>query len=167
MELGGAALTGLFIAMAWALIKTVEFFIKKYGKTTDKAELVNGQAKKLDDIHKQCMSCGRFGVLTQSQINSLSVIEKLVKRLDELHSVYDNNHVPKWYVPGEMMLTVRSIHHNIDLMTDDLKDELGKLNAGQSISVEKISELINSQKLVTERLGDLITLWSKVMKGNN
>jgi len=164
MEIGGAAITGLFIGMAWALIRVVEYFIKKYGKNTDKISLIDEQVKKLNEIHQQCGLWSRYGVLTESQIKYLEDINKAVEHLDELHSVYDENHVPKWYVPGGILLTVRAIHSDIDSMTDDLKEELIRINAGQSISVEKISELINSQKLVTERLGDLITLWSKVMK---
>lgn len=167
MEIGGAALTGLFIGMAWALVRAVEYFVKKYGKNTEKLSLADEQAKKLDEVHQQCLSCGRFGPLTKSQKDCLEGIEKVVRHLDELHSVYDENHVPKWYVPREMLLTVRAMHSEIDAMSDDLKEELVKISAGQSISVEKISELINSQKLVTERLGDLITLWSKVMRGND
>lgn len=167
MEIGGAALTGLFIGMVWALVKVVEYFIKKYGKATEKISLPDDQVKKLEEVHQQCMSCGRYGPLTESQKECLERIEKIVSHLDELHSVYDENHVPKWYVPREMLLTVRAIHNEIDAMGDDLKEELGKIGAGQSVSVEKISELINSQKLVTERLGDLITLWSKAMRGND
>lgn len=166
MEIGGAALTGLFIAMAWALVKTVEYFVKKYGKSNG-AEISNETIKKIDEIYKQCMNCGRYGSLTNKQAETLGEINKGIKHLDELHSVYDENHVPKWYVPKEILFMVRSIHNDIDTMNDGLKEELGKIIAGQSISVEKISELINSQKLVTERLGDLITLWAKVMKNGN
>jgi hypothetical protein len=165
MELGSAAVTGLFIGMAWALVRVVEYFVKKYGKA-EKVGLNDELSKQISEIHQQCMSCNRYGVLTEHQENCLENIEKLVKHLDELHSVYDENHVPKWYVPKEILSIVRSITNDIDNMSDDLKEELGKISAGQSISVEKISELINSQKLVTERLGDLITLWSKAVKGN-
>lgn len=166
MEIGGAALTGLFIAMAWALVKTVEYFIKKYGRTQG-SEISNEILKKVDEIYKQCMKNDRFGSLTNQQNEILECINKGVRHLDELHSVYDENHVPKWYVPKEILSVVRSIHNDIDIMNDGLKEELSKITAGQSISVEKISELINSQKLVTERLGDLITLWAKVMKNGN
>jgi hypothetical protein len=166
MELGGAALTGLFIGMAWALVRVVEFFVKKYGKNVSEAVLIDEQAKKLDEIYSKCTS-NKFGMLTSSQESRLENIEKMVEHLDELHSVYDENHVPKWYFPREMLLIVRAIHRDIDEMNDDLKEELGRIGAGQSISVGKISELINSQKLVTERLGDLITLWSKAVSRDN
>jgi hypothetical protein len=164
MELGGAALTGLFLGMAWALVRVVEYFVKKYGKNTEKFSLSDEQAKKLEEIHN--LICGRFNSISEHQQTCLEGIERAVRHLDELHSVYDDNHVPKWYVPKEILDIVRLIHNDIDRMSDDLKEELSKIGAGQSISVEKISELINSQKLVTERLGDLITLWYKVMKGN-
>lgn len=166
MEIGGAALTGLFIGMAWALIKVVEYFVKKYGKVPEKAEPTEDH-KKIDSIYQQCMLCAKFGNLTDYQKICLENIEKAVKHLDELHSVYDENHVPRWYMPGEVLFLVRNIHNEIDSMSDDLKEELNRISMGQSVSVEKISELINSQKLVTERLGDLITLWSKVMQRDN
>ena len=166
MEIGSAALAGLFMAMGWALVKTVEFFVKKYGKNAV-VQLDNEQTRQLKEIYQQCVLQTRFGALTKNQEIRLKDIEKSVIHLDELHSVYDENHIPTWYVPRGLLSLARSINNDINIMSDDLKEELGRISAGQSISVEKISDLITSQKLVTERLGDLINLWSKVMKNNN
>jgi myo-inositol catabolism protein IolC len=160
MEITSSALTGLFIGMVWALVKVVEYFVKKYGKEKY-VSLPPEQSNKLNEVFLRCSDCQRYGSLTINQTKSLETIEDDVAKLRELHEVYDANHVPKWYVPSEILAMVKNVNKDIDNMSVALKDELNKISAGQSISVEKMSELITSQKLVTERLGDLITLWAK------
>jgi hypothetical protein len=165
MELGSAALTGLFVGMGWALVRVVEYFVKKY--RDEKVSLNDDQTKKLNEIYSTCLSLGKYGTLTHEQERSLNEIKKNVAHLDELHSVYDDNHVPKWYVPKDTLSLVRSIHNNVKTINEEFEDELNKISAGQSVLVEKMSDLINSQKLVTERIGDLIILWSKITKQSN
>lgn len=167
MELGSAALTGLFIGMAWALVRVVEYFVRKYGKNTERYCLTDDQAKKLEEIHTMFGIYQKYGMLSDGQEKTIENIEKMVKSLYELHCVYDDNHVPRWYVPKEILTSVRAIQKDIDTMHDNLRDEINRIGTGQSVSIEKMSELINSQRLVTERLGDLINIWAKVMKGND
>ncbi len=82
--------------------------------------------------------------------------------MDELHSVYDNNRVPKWYVPGEMLTLIRNTDNALKSLSNELEDSIDKSESGQRAVLDKMSDLISSQKLMTERLGDLITLWSKL-----
>lgn len=133
MEFGSAAITALFVGLIWTLIKVVEFFI----------------------------SSKKRG-LTPEQEDILHQVHGHVKNLDEMHSVFDDNHVPKWYVPGELLTLIRETRSALDELSRELDDSMDKVTSGQASSVQKISDLINSQKLMTERLGDLVTLWSKL-----
>jgi len=143
MELGGAALTALFVGLVWTLIKVVGFFVDKSKK--------NGK-----DIAPVAIG------LTVEQARKLENINALIKHLDELHSVYDDNRVPKWYVPGEMLVLLRNADSALKSLSNELEDSIDKSESGQKAVLDKMSDLINSQKLMTERLGDLITLWSKL-----
>jgi hypothetical protein len=136
MELGSAAITALFVGLIWTLIKVVEFFVS-----------------------------GKKRGLTNEQEHTLYQIHKLTLHLDELHSVYDSNHVPKWYVPGELLKLIRDMHNALEALSHELDDSMNKISSGQQSSIQKVSDLINSQKLMTERLGDLVTMWSK--RGNS
>ena len=136
MEIGSAALTALFVGLVWTLIKVVEYFI-------------NGT---------------KTSYLTIEQEKLLCDIYKLSTHLDELHSVYDSNHVPKWYVPGELLVLVRGMYNILEALSHEIDDSMKRISSGQESSIEKISELINSQKVMTERLGDLVSMWSKVSK---
>jgi len=160
MDIQNPALVGIFVGMAWALIRVVEYFVKKY-RGDNKVYLVDEHFNLLKDIHEQCSLCGRFGPLTTSQTQSLENIEKISNHLDNLHSVFDDNHVPKWYFPKEMMKEIKTIHNDIGQLSLTLRNEFVKLSSGQSVSIEKMSELINAQKLITERLGDLVVLWTQ------
>jgi hypothetical protein len=134
MEIENAALISLFIAMGWCLIRVVEFFIKKYGK--------NDSTK--DD----------------KQIKCLENIENMVKHLENVHNVLDDNNIPKWYIPREILPIVKETLSIIY----KLKEDLVRVSNDQHVSIEKMVDLISSQKLVTERLGDLILLWTKNLK---
>jgi hypothetical protein len=144
MELGGAALTALFVGLVWTLIKVVEFFINS--KKNGKVAKVEAPAP----------------ALTAEQARKLEQISTMVSHLNELHSVYDENHVPKWYVPGELLTLLRNARAALESLSNELEDSMDKSEAGQKAVLDKMSDLINSQKLMTERLGDLITLWSKL-----
>lgn len=159
MEIQGPALTGIFLGMVWALVKVVEYFLKKYKK--EELSLNTEQSAVLKEIHERCSNCGRFGTLTAAQIKTLENIEKISIHLDDLHSVYDENHIPKWYVPKEILPEIKQLHNEINKVNNILRNEFLQISTGQSVSINKMSELINSQKLVTERLGDLVVLWSK------
>jgi len=133
MEFGSAAITALFVGLIWTLIKVVEFFVS-----------------------------GKKRGMTPEQEEILRQINRHVNNLHEMHSVFDDNHVPKWYVPGELLTLIRETRSTLDDLSRELDDSMDKIASGQASSVQKISDLINSQKLMTERLGDLVTLWSKL-----
>lgn len=93
------------------------------------------------------------GTLTKDQEVLLDKIMKGVVHLDELHSVYDDNHVPKWYVPSDLQDKILKILMQVAAMDDHLDE----VKEGQGALIQKISELISSQQLMTQRMGDLIS----------
>jgi hypothetical protein len=162
MEISSAALVSLFIGMGWALIRVVEFFIKKYSKN-GKTCLTEEQNKMLYEVYTSIVKSDLNNML-KKQEEMLDNIHKLIEHLDDLHSVYDENHVPKWYFPKEILQLSRSIFNEVKILDDEISGEISRMSAGQSIMVDKISDLINSQKLVTEKLNDLIILWTKLVQ---
>ena len=163
MELLNPALTTLFIAMVYALIKVVHHFIsKKNNDTKEDYGLTELQSETLIKIHDQITLLKEKGTLTESQIELLEKTLKGVIHLDELHSVYDDNHVPKWYVPAHMNESVRNISVLLTILSEKTEDGLADIKGGQAALIDKLSDLVNSQRLMTERLGDLISKLSKL-----
>jgi hypothetical protein len=127
LSLSGSALTALFVGMAWALIKTVEYFIsKRNGK--------NGKH------------------FSEKQSTELEEVCKLTKELYVQHAVYDENHTPLWYVPREILTLIR----NIDNCVENSESRIDEIKSGQAVLFEKMTELITSQTLLTQRLSDLV-----------
>lgn len=168
MEITGSVLTGLFVGLVWALIKVVEFFIKKYGKSKEDAEgsaaatkLAEIQVNQFKDIAEKISEFKDSCVLTKEQSDKLDEIWQKVKKLDDMHNVYNENHAPAWYVPSELLPLVRESNVCLDNLEKSLDIAIDEIKAGHSIVVNRISDLITSQKLVTERLGDLISALNK------
>jgi len=135
LSLSGSALTALFVGMAWALVKTVEYFVsRKNGK--------NGKASVFHEEHAK----------------QLEETYGFAKDLHEQHAVYDENHVPLWYVPREMLSLVRSIHNCME----NSESRIDEIKSGQAVLFEKMTELIASQMLLTQRLGDLIAKLDRI-----
>ena len=128
LSLSGSALTALFVGMSWALVKTVEFFVSRRNGRNGKSVFHEEHSKQLEETHK------------------------LTKELHELHAVYDENHVPLWYVPREMLTLVREMH----ICMENSESRIDEIKSGQVVLFEKMTELIASQMLLTQRLGDLI-----------
>ena len=128
-----SALTAVFIGTIWTLLEVVRYFLKarRHAKKEPRG-------------------------LTEEQIKMIKETHAAALKLEELHAVYDDNRVPKWYVPGDLLKLIREMHSVLEKLGEDVSG----VQSGQSMSVEKILELISSTKLMTERLGDLITLWS-------
>lgn len=143
-DLTNPALTTLFIAMAYSLIRVVGYFISKR-MGSDKAVLADEHVKQLKVLE-----------------HKMEDINKLVARTWDMHEVFDGNHVPVWYVPGELLTTVRSINSEITVINKEIVETMSEIKAGQTVLVDKLADLINSQRLMTERLGDLIVKLNKL-----
>jgi len=143
-DLANPALTALFIATVYTLIRVISYFIsKKIG--SDKVSLSEHHAKQLDALM----------LLVENN-------HKYLSKINEMHEVYDGNRVPVWYVPAELLTTIRHINSEITSLNKDTVDIIGEIKAGQTVLVDKLSDLINSQRLMTERLGDLIMKLNKI-----
>lgn len=143
-DLTNSTLTAVFIAMIYTLIRVIGYFIsKKMG--SDKVSLSDNHVEQLD-------------LLTELAEKN----DKYISKMHEMHNVFDQNHVPIWYVPAELLMTVRNINSEIVSLNKDIGDTMGEIKAGQTVLVDKLSDLINSQRLMTERLGDLIMKLNKM-----
>jgi len=162
MEITGSALTALFVGLVWTLIKVVEHFISK--RNGGKKALTPEQEKCLSEIHTQFLEIEKYGILTKDQKMLFYETHDMVKDIKEMHVVYDENHVPKWYVPSELLPLVRKIHLSLGLLCKEMEENISDVKGDQKVLVEKVVDLITSQKLMVERLGDLI---SKLNKLNN
>lgn len=147
MELTGSAITALFVGLVWTLIKVVEHFLaRRNGK---KSGLSEGQCQQLNEIHTKLKCLGDIEKI-------LDLVEEKVKHLDDLHSVYDENRVPKWYVSSEILPIIRKIHNSLEIMGKEVEEDLADVKGGQSMLTQKILDLLTAQKLMVERLGDII-----------
>jgi len=156
MTITGSALTALFIGLVWTLIKVVEYFIKKNKEKGNEYQIGQEQSK-LFEI------CKRLQYLDELE-SVIDNIEDKIKKLDEMHSVYDENRVPKWYVQSEILMLVRQIHNKLDIFEKELEEDIYIIKNGQTAIIEKILDLLNAQKLMVERLGDLIRKLNKISK---
>lgn len=157
ITLAGAALNTLFFGMCWALIKTIEFFISKYRPAKQDTQTddirqdikeMNAKFTKLHDIEG----------LTKEQIKSLQGISGKIEKLFDWHNVYNENHVLAWYMPSELLSLVRDANKTLANLEDYTLDEI---RDNQNNIVEHISTLITSQRILTERLSDLINTLNK------
>lgn len=150
-DITNPALTTLFVAMVYALIRVVGYFVSKR-TGADKTVLADEHIRQLNSLAK-------------SMDENKKVIEennKLVEDLVDMHHVYDGNRVPVWYVPAELLTTARSLNSEITVLNKEIVDTMGEIKSGQTVLVDKLGDLINSQRLMTERLGDLITKLNKI-----
>lgn len=135
ISIPSSALTALFVGMAWALVKTVEYFVSR--KSTKGSQVVpfhEGHSEQLSEIH----DC--------------------TKQLCEQHAVYDENHVPLWYFPREMLVLMREMHACVETTESRIEE----IKTGQAVLFEKMTELISSQMLLTQRIGDLIAKLDRI-----
>jgi len=141
MEITDSAIIALFSGLVFTLIRVVEFFISKYKKP------------KPDNI---------IDNLTKS-INSQEEMSKKIleytKHLDDMHNVY-NDHVPAWYVPSDMLELTRENNNSLNI----LLKYIYSMEDDQRTIINKMLELINSQKLMTDRVGDLINALNKISR---
>jgi hypothetical protein len=154
-----SVLTAVALAFFWALFKAIEYLVtrkknNKWGKE---------QEKKLNEIHEILVKRVSDHKKFMSSLEKvLDNIEEKVNHLDTMHSVYDENLVPRWYVPTDMVKLVRQIHNSLESVNKELEENFGDVRDGQSVLVERVIDLITSQKLMVERLGDLINKLNRI-----
>lgn len=162
MEITGAVLTSLFVGMAWALIKTVQFFINKYGNLNSPNQLTPEQMIK--EIHDKIMVISDNKLAGKEQEEILGDIYKKTNELYNLHKVYDNNHVPAWYFPAEALPLIRESSNVLNTLTKRIDEMSDEMKTTHLININRMNDLISSQKAMTERLGDLIMALNKFYK---
>jgi uncharacterized coiled-coil protein SlyX len=155
MEITGPAISALFVGLIWTLIKVVEFFISKKNNSS-KNSMIMLQEQKFNEMYDIFKEISKFGPLTREQMRLLENIQRTLEDLQELHIVYDENHVPKWYVPSELLPLVRQVHVQINAMCKEIEDNLENIESGQESIITKMLDLITTQKIMIEKLGDLI-----------
>jgi len=138
MEITDSAIIALFSGLVFTLIRVVEFFISKYKKDKPK-DIISDLTKNIEN---------------QEEI-SKKILEH-TKHLDEMHSVY-NDHIPAWYVPSDMLELIRENNNSLNI----LLKYIYSMEDDQRTIINKMLELINSQKLMTDRVGDLINALNK------
>lgn len=160
MELTGTVLSGLFVALVYALIEVVKFFVKKYGKSKEESE-ENSQSDAVKNLCEKIDRLEESHVFTKEFASKIEDIFQKTKKLEDMHNVYNDNHAPAWYIPSELLPLVRESSVCLDNLEKSLDIAIDEIKAGHSVVVNRISDLITSQKLVTERLGDLISALNK------
>lgn len=141
MEITDSVIVALFSGLVFALIRVVEFFISKYKKDKPN-DIVSELAKTIEN---------------QNEISKKILYH--TEHLDEMHSVY-NDHIPAWYVPSDMLDLVRENNNSLNI----LLKYIYSIEDDQRTIINKMLELINSQKLMTERVGDLINALNKISR---
>jgi hypothetical protein len=159
MELTSSAITAVFIGLVWTLIKVVEYFISRRG-SEEKVDKEN--RKEGARVVEAAEVMSKLSEL-QAQGTLIAEMYDKVKKLEESHSVVDENLVPRWYVPSELLPLVREMHKSMEIMCRELEDNLSAVKDGQSSLIERILDLVSSQKIMVERLGDLIAKLNKRM----
>jgi hypothetical protein len=155
----GSILTALIVGFLWSVFRIVEYLISK--KRINKWG--PQQDKKLNELHSamlnQLKEHQRFMIKLE---NAILKIEEQVKHLDEMHSVYDENLVPRWYLPSDMVKLVRQIHTTLEATCKEMENNFEEVKDGQSVFVERVIDLVSSQKIMVERLGDLINRLNRI-----
>lgn len=154
-----SVLVAFGLAFFWAIFKVIEYLVSKkksskWGKEQD---------KKLNDIHEAVIlrvkDHEKFMIHLSDLLNK---IEERVKHLDDMHSVYDENLIPRWYLPSDMIKMVRQIHNNLEVTCKEMEAGFCEVEDSQSALGERVIDLITSQKIMVERLGDLISKLNRI-----
>jgi len=164
LEITNSVFTALFVGLVWCLIKVVEFFIKKYSNKSEKVLAGEDEYELIKIISDQLATIKDNGTLTENQEKMIEEILEHTRRLYELHNVYNEDHTLAWYVHPEIITLARqsqnclvSLEKTLDNVTDEIKDEQGSI-------INKIIDLVSSQRALTERLSDLISTLNRLSK---
>jgi hypothetical protein len=148
-----SVLVAFLLAFFWTIFKIIEYYFSKkrsvkWGKEQD---------QRLIDIHLHLTSMEKVQSEFVDELNVvIEQIYDMVKHLDEMHSIYDENLIPRWYLPSDMIKIVRQIHNNLEATYKEMEIGFREVGEDQSNLSERVIDLITSQKIMVERLGDLI-----------
>ena len=158
ITLTGSIITSLFVGLILTLIKVVEHFISK---KQEKKGLNEQQEQMLQKICQYVNDTQKYGVLTEKQEELLEEINDSTGDLLDMHSVYDENRVPRWYISADLMPLVRKTYNSVKILNKELEESLSDIKEDQTLLVSRMIDLIASQKVMVERLGDLIVKLDK------
>ncbi len=168
MSISNSLITAVVVAFVLGLIKAIDWLLSRRRKDEDTeglSELHIEQLEKTsiatDSIKHNIIKIIENGSLTKEQENIIEEIHKMIEHLNELHSVYDNNHVPKWYVPSDLSDKLIKIDSKLELLSLRQAEGLEEIKEIQNEIFQKISNLISSQNHLTDRIGDLIRILNK------
>lgn len=148
-----SVLVAFLLAFFWTIFKVIEYFVSKkrsvrWGKEQD---------QRLCEIHLHLMDMEKTqSIFTEEVSELIEQINYRVKHLDDMHSNYDENLVPRWYLPPDMAKTVRQINHNLEATYKEIEVGFKEIGEDQSNLIERVIDLITAQKIMVERMGDLI-----------
>lgn len=89
------------------------------------------------------------GVLTKEQAEELHTLYKM-------HDRYDDNGVPRWFFPGDVLDMTRAHCEESSLKLNTIIQDQTTIRNEQHTIYSKINDLISSQQRVTDRISDLI-----------
>jgi hypothetical protein len=157
-----SVLVAFGLAFFWVIFRIIEYFINK--KKTVKWD--KDHKKKLYEMHDiivmRAKKHDEFLSNLSSILEKLDIIEDKLKHLDDMHCVYDENLVPRWYLPTDMIKMVRQIHSNLEVTCKEMEAGFGDIEDSQSALGERVIDLITSQRIMVERLGDLINKLNRI-----
>lgn len=155
----GSILTALIVGFLWSVFRIIEYLVSK--KKNNRWGV--SQDKKLNELHSVIMGQVKEHQKFMVKLDvAITKIEEQVKHLDEMHSVYDENLVPRWYLPSDVAKLVRQIHTTLEATCKEMESNFEEVKDGQSVFVDRVIDLVSSQKLMVERLGDLINKLNRI-----
>lgn len=157
-----SVLVAFGLAFFWAIFKVIEYLVSKRTSVKWGKE----QNEKLNEMYEIIVSRAKehehFLHNLSSIFEKLEEVEEILKHLDEMHKVYDENLVPRWYLPTDMIKMVRQIHNGLEVTCKEMEAGFGDIEDSQSALSERVIDLITSQKVMVERLGDLINKLNRI-----
>jgi signal-transduction protein with cAMP-binding, CBS, and nucleotidyltransferase domain len=167
MSISNSLITAVVVAFVLGLIKAIDWLLSKRRDNQNdslselQAEQLEKVTKTSDSIKHNVIKIIETGSLTKEQEELIEEIHKMIEHLNELHSVYDGNHVPKWYVPSDLVDRLIKIDSKLELLNLRQSESLDEIKDLQNEVFQKISNLISSQNHLTDRIGDLINILNK------
>ncbi len=148
-----SVLVAFLLAFFWTVFKVIEYYISKKRS----AKWGKEQEQKLSEIHSCLLNMEKTQYVFIKELDStVEEISVRIRHLDDMHSNYDENLIPRWYLPPDMAKTVRLIYNNITATYKEIGVGFKEIGDEQSSLSDRVIDLITSQKVMVERLGDLI-----------
>ena len=154
-----SVLVAFGLAFFWAIFKIIEYLVNK----KKNARWGKEQERKLDETHNATLLLIKEHEGFMKDLGVfLENINKRLEHLDDMHCVYDENLIPRWYLPSDMIKMVRQIHGNLEATCKEMETGFKEVEGNQSALSERVIDLITSQKIMVERLGDLINKLNRI-----